>query len=576
MDKKEVAGILDDIAALLEARGENPFKTRAYTNAARSLRDLEDDLEGVVAAGGLRDVPGIGAGIAKVIQELVTEGRSEYYDELRAGFPPAFRELLAVPGLGPKKIKLLYDKLGVASVAELEAACRAGRLASLPGFTDATAKKILAGIEAARARRGQFLPSAARETAQALATALAGVAGVDRVELAGSLRRNRELIGDIDLVCAASSAPTVMKRFTELGRVEAVVEAGERRSVVRLDSGIEADLQVVPRGELPFALLRATGSKEHYGALVARAGALGLSLDEHGLKRGGRAVRCRDERAIYEALDLDYVPPELRENLGEIEAAAGRALPRLVERAEIRGVVHVHSTYSDGADTLEEMVRTAAELGYQYVGITDHSKSAFYAHGLSEAEVERQHGEIALLQSRFPGIRILKGIESDILADGALDYTEEILDSFDFVIASIHSRFRMDGDAMTERIVRAIENPYTAILGHPTGRRLLERESYALDVARVIDAARANGVAIELNAHPQRLDLDWRLARQAADRGVMAAVDPDAHSTRGLLHVDYGVGLARKAWFPAEQVLNTRDAAGFLAFSQARRPRRAA
>jgi DNA polymerase (family 10) len=284
-------------------------------------------------------------------------------------------------------------------------------------------------------------------------------------------------------------------------------------------------------------------------------------------------VACRDEAAIYAALGLDEIPPELRENLGEIEAAAEGRLPRLVAAGDLRGVIHLHSTYSDGADTLEAMVRAAAELGYEYVGITDHSKSAFYAHGLAEREVERQHREIDGLARRYPGIRILKGIESDILADGALDYAPQVLAAFDFVIASVHSRFKMDARAMTARIVRALENPYTAILGHPTGRRLLEREGYAVDLERVLDAARANGVAVELNAHPERLDLDWRFVRRAVDRGVVLAVVPDAHGTAGLADVAYGVGLARKGWLPPEQVLNARPVEAFLAFSQARRSR---
>jgi DNA polymerase (family 10) len=574
MDNKRVGRVLQEIATLLELQGDNPFKSRAYRNASLAVLALDEDVAGVARAGRLRDALGIGAALEQKITELVTTGELRYHSELRDAFPPGFMELLQVPGLGPKKIKLLYEKLGIGTVEQLEAACRENRLLSLAGFGTRTQERVLKGIDQARRHRGSFLPRFATEQANLLMVGLGLCHAVSHASIAGSLRRKAEIIRDIDVVAASDDPEKVMKHFTGLTLVDRTTGQGNKRASVVLASGIAADLRVSTAAEFPFALHYFTGSKEHNTDLRSRAKKLGLKLNEYGLFRGEELVPCADEAAIFAALGLDYIAPELREGAGEIEAAERHALPRLVEESDIRGVLHVHSTYSDGADSLEDMVQAAAELGYRYIGISDHSKSAFYAHGLSEAEIARQHEEIGRLQKRFPSIRILRGIESDILADGSLDYDTSVLDSLDFVIGSIHSRFKMAESEMTARIIRAVENRYITVLGHPTGRLLLEREGYAVDLHKVIDAAVANGVAVEINAHPNRLDLDWRVARYAAEKGAMLSVNPDAHSTRGLRDVGYGVGLARKAWLPAEQILNARDVDGFLEFSLSRRPRR--
>ena len=571
MDKKKVAEVLEEIAVLLEIRGENPFKSRAYTNAARAIRGLQEDIGELVKAGRLRETKGVGEAIQQKITELVTTGELKYHQELRAPYPPGFQELMQVPGMGPKKLKVLWEKLGIASLGELEYACRENRLLQLEGFGEKSQEKILNGIEFLKRHRGLHLSNFARKEGEALLQSLCHCADVTRASLAGSLRRRCEISRDIDLVASSANPDSVMQHFTTLPQVESIIARGDTKASVTLTSGINADLRVVTEREFPYALHHFTGSKEHNTALRGRAKGMGMKMNEYGLFRGEELVPCENEEEIFAALGLAYIPPELRENTGEIEAAQDNALPILVEESQIRGVLHVHSIYSDGRNTLEEMIQAAIELGYSYVGISDHSQSAFYARGLKEEDIKRQHEELDLLRGKFPQIRILKGIESDILADGSLDYTPEILRSFDFVIGSIHSRFNMMKEEMTARILRALENPFLTILGHPTGRLLLAREPYPLDVEKIIDAAVANGVAIEINAHPHRLDLDWRFAKYAAKVGAMVSVNPDAHSTRELANVTYGVGIARKSWLVADQVLNTRDAAGFLSFSHSRR-----
>lgn len=571
MDKKRVAEILEEIGTLLELKGENPFKSRAYYNAARTIQTLQEDIVELARSGRLAEIKGIGEALQQKITELITTGQLQYYAELKSSFPPGLIEMLRIPGVGPKKVKVLWEKLGITTIGELEYACKENRLVKLEGLGEKSQEKILKGIEYIKRHQGLHLANTARREAESLLEPLQKQPAIKRLSLAGSLRRRKEIAKDIDIVASSQNPSAVMNHFTNLPQVESVVAQGETKSSVVLKSGINADLRVVTDREFPYALHHFTGSKEHNTAMRARAKEMGMKMNEYGLFRGEELVPCEDEKEIFAALGLAYIPPELREDYGEIEAAEKRALPRLVEEGEIQGVLHVHSTWSDGSNSLEEMIQAAVDLGFKYIGISDHSKSAFYAHGLTETDLQHQHEEIDRLQKKFSQIRIFKGIESDILPDGSLDYDREVLQSFDFVIGSVHSRFNLTEDEMTERVIRAIENPFTTVLGHPTGRLLLARESYPLNVHKILDAAADNGVAIEINANPHRLDLDWRFGKYAAERGVILSINPDAHNIEGLADVTYGVGIARKSWLGPDQILNTRDADGFLKFSLSRR-----
>lgn len=556
MNQAQIAERLEAIATLMELKGENPFKIRAFSSGARLVETLDADLADLVAQGTLRSIKGIGPGLADVITELVTTGKSTAYDELKAAIPDGLIEMTGIPGLGPKKIKAIHEGLGITTVGELEYACNENRLAGLAGFGAKTQEKILAGIALMKASRGKFLCSEALGAAEDLLAALQGHPAVVRSAIAGSLRRAKEVVKDADLIASSDDPEAVMAFFVSLPQVQEIVSHGPTKSSVRLENGLSVDLRVVSDADYPFTLHHFTGSKEHNTLMRQRALARGLKLNEYGLWRGEERLACADEAAIFQALDLAYVPPELREGMGELELAESGLVPELVTQADLQGIFHVHTTFSDGAGTLEQMVKGAQALGYRYIGISDHSQAAAYAQGLTPERIAEQHAEIDRLNQELSGIRILKGIEADILSDGAVDYDPEVLKTFDFVIASIHSRFGMDKDAMTERIVRAIRNPYVTILGHMTGRLLLSREPYELDLETIFREAAEHGVAIELNANPHRLDIDWRYLRRALELGVTIAINPDAHSVAGLQHVRYGVGIARKGGVPAERVLN--------------------
>lgn len=571
MDKKAVAQHLEEMGTFMELKGENPFKVRAFTSAARTIETLDGDLAQMVASGEIANVKGIGPATREVITQLVTTGRSPVYDGLKADIEPGLLDMLEIPGLGPKKIKAIHEGLGISTVGELEYACLENRLATLPGFGAKTQEKILKGIALRKAFRGRHLYVDALPVAERILTALEAHPDVQRVALAGSMRRRMETVKDLDFVASSKLPETVMEAFVTLPDVEDVIGQGPTKSSVRLASGLQVDLRVVHDDAYPFALHHFTGSKDHNEALRSRAKAMGLKINEYGLFRGEERVACADERAFYAALGLDYIPPELREGLDEIELAERHQLPKLITEAEIQGVFHVHTTYSDGAASLERMAEAARQLGYRYLGISDHSQAAAYAHGLTPERIRDQHAEIDALNARFEDFRILKGIEADILADGSIDYDDEILAGFDFVIASVHQCFGLDEEAMTERIVRAIRNPRVTMLGHMTGRLLLAREPYALDLERVFKEAAAHGVIIELNANPHRLDIDWRHLRRALALGVMISINPDAHSVDGLRDVRFGVGIARKGGATAAQVFNTRSLDEVLAYLERRR-----
>ena len=575
MDRKEVARILYEVAGMLELAGANSFKVRAYENAARAILTYEGDLAEAVRTRELLNVPGIGATLFSNVESLVTTGELPVYEELRATFPPGLRDCLRVPRLGAKKVKLLFESLGVDSLDALERACLDGRLTGIRGFGPKSAQHILKGIGFVRGAAGRFLYLTARARARDVASALASTGLASRVEVAGSVRRRLEIVKDIDLVASSEKPAELSAWFRTLGEVEDVIGSGATKTSVRFFDGLAADLRVVSEDAFPAALLYFTGSKEHNTALRGRAKRRGLLLNEYGLYRqnGTERIPADSEEEIYRALGLAWIPPEIRENTGEIEAAERNALPRLVSDEDLRGVLHVHTTASDGRDSLEAMARGARDAGYRYVAFTDHSKTAAYAGGLTEERVLAQREEIRALRERMPELRIFHGTEADILADGSIDYGDEFLDGFDVVVASVHSRFGLSPAEQTTRLIRAVENPRVSILGHPTGRLLLGREGLTADLEAVFDAAAGSGCALEINGSPHRLDLDWRLARRAVARGIPVAIDPDAHSIAELGNTAFGVGMARKAWAEPGSVLNAREPDAFAAWLEKRRGR---
>ena len=560
MDRHELARIFNEIGTLLELQGENPFKSRAYYNAARTIENLSADLEELLREERLAEIPGFGPAVIQKIKEWSQTGSIAYYENLKSAIPSGLVELLGIPGLGPKKINQIHQALGIDNLEELEAACAANRLAALPGFGAKTQEKIAAGIGFFKEHRGEYLLFEAMAQALALRERLAGHPLVERAEIAGSCRRCKEIVKDLDLVAGTPDPDGVIRFFNEFSEVARVVAWGSTKSTVILRSGMQVDLRAVAPREFPHALQHFTGSKEHNTALRHLAKEQGYKVNEYGLFRGEETLYCPDEASIYETLGLRYIAPELREDRGELEAAAADRLPRLVEREQLRGLFHVHTTYSDGGGSLREMVLATRAKGYSYLGISDHSQVAVYAHGLTREKLLLQWAEIDRLQEEFPDFRIFKGIEADILPGGALDYDAEILSRFDFVIGSIHSQFRMSRAEMTQRFLTALDNPYLTMLGHPTGRILLGRPGYEVDLEAIIAKAAERRVMIELNANPYRLDLDWRWCRRAKEMGVMLAINPDAHSQSELDLARQSLPLARKGWLEAEDILNTRSA----------------
>ncbi len=573
VDKTSVIQALEEMAILLEIKGENPFKIRAYSNAARALQGVSIAMEQLIESGELTQIKGIGKGIAEFIQALVTEGKSEELEALRNQTPEGVIEMLRVPGMGPKKVKAVWEKLSIKSLGELEYACQENRLVDLDGFGLKTQEKILAGIKLLKKYSERHLLSDVIAQAEYLLSRIQNFPGVIRSEIAGSLRRWKETIKDIDILVSAEEGnqEDIMDRFTSLPEIDMVTGKGNTKTSVRLKSGISADLRLVNEIQFPYALHHFTGSKEHNVAMREYARKKKLKMNEYGLfNESGENIPAHNESEIFSYLSMDYIPPELRENYGEIEAALAHQIPLLVRNEDIKGVIHVHSHYSDGLNSISEMAAACQSLGYSYLVLSDHSRSAAYARGLSEEQIKKQQAEIDELNARLTDFRILKSIESDILADGQLDYNDEILASFNLVIGSIHSRFNMSSAEATGRIIKAIQNPYLTILGHPTGRLLLAREGYPVDMNAVIDAAAELGVALELNANPHRLDTDWRLLKQARDIHVRISINPDAHKTEGISDIRFGVGIARKGWLRVADVLNCLTAEELIAFASRR------
>lgn len=565
MNKHDISNILYDIGVLLEITGESFFKSKAYYDASRTVELLEEELEVLIKENRLKDVKGFGQALTQKLTELVTTGGLEYYEKLKASVPEGLIEMLKIPGLGPKKIRSIYENLGISTIGELKYACMENRLRKLPGFGEKTQKKIIEGIENLGRYSGQYLYPQALTLSNTIVDDLVKSGLVIRCSGAGSVRRRKETVKDIDIIASSDTPDRVMEFFTSHPLVVQVAAKGDTKSSVVLTDGMNADLRVVNDSEYPYALHHFTGSKEHNTALRHLAKQEGIKMNEYGLFRGDTLVECRTEEDIFKVLGMQYIPPELRENNGELEAALENSLPVLIEKEDIKGIIHVHSNYSDGSDTIEELAEYCVRKGYSYLGISDHSQTAYYAGGLKLEDIKRQHEEIEKLNRKLSknNFIILKGIELDILPDGELDYSDDILEWFDFAIASVHSSFKMDEDKMTERILKAMSNKHVSILGHATGRLLLSREPYKVNMNEIIKGAVQNKVALEINSNPQRLDLDWRYCKSARELGCKFAICPDAHETGGIEDIAYGINVARKGWLTKDDVINTLDFDGF-------------
>jgi DNA polymerase (family X) len=556
MDKKAVAAVLEEIALLLELAGENPFKVRAYQTGARAVLTYPGDLAAALSSGDLARVKGIGKSLSGVIGELLAGGDAALWRELKDKIPPGLMELLQVPGLGPKKARLLFRDLNITSIGELEYACQENRLTALPGFGAKSQERIKKGLANRRRYAGLFRLGDLRPLGESFTVLWRKVPGVQRLELAGQVRRGLEVAWGIDLAMATAAPEQVRAGLEKILHTEFTDRGGGTLDTT-LPQGIPLRLTLAAPEVFGAAWLAATGSQGHFRALQGLARDHNLELTPDGLFSGGVLQPCREEADIYQRLGLPLIPPELREAQGEIEAAQAGRLPRLVSVADIRGCLHVHSYYSDGINSVEDLVAAATKRGWSFLGLSDHSQSAYYAGGLKPPDLDRQKQEVDACRRHHPDFSLFWGIESDILADGSLDYPDDILKNFDFVIASIHSQFNLSQEAMTRRLLAAMANPSCTMLGHLSGRLLLAREPYAYDPEAILAYAGAHQVMVEINASPYRLDLDWRWLRRAKELGIMISINPDAHSLAGLDDVNYGITTARKGWLAPEDVLNT-------------------
>jgi DNA polymerase (family 10) len=568
----DIAAMFTEIADLLEIEGANPFRIRAYRNAARIVAEWPHELRGAVERGeDLTRLPGIGEDLAAKIREIVTTGKCRALEKLRQTLPPMITELLHIPGLGPKRVRTLWHELDVQTLEQLARAARDGRIRTLPGFGAKTEANILQAVEQHLSQSRRFKLATAWQYASSLLSWLKGAAVVEKIEIAGSFRRARETVGDLDILVATRDAAAVMQRFVQYEEVREVLAAGEARGSVVLKCGLQVDLRLIEPPAWGAALLYFTGSKAHNIALRKLAQEAGLKLNEYGLFRGRQRIAGGSEEEVYAALGLDWIPPELREDRGEIGAARTHRLPRLVTLAALRGDLHAHTTATDGHDSLEAMAAEAQRLGFEYLAITEHSRRLTMVHGLDARRLREQGEKIDRLNAGFKGFRLLKGIEVDILEDGSLDLPDDVLGELDLVVAAIHSRFDLSRAKQTERILRALERPYLTILAHPTGRLIDGRPPFDIDMARIVRAVKERGCFLELNAHPERLDLTDNDCLLAKDEGVLVAINSDAHSRADFANLRFGVGQARRGWLEAQDVLNTRSLAELLPLLQGTR-----
>jgi DNA polymerase (family 10) len=571
---QEIAGRLREIYQLMQLAGENPFRARAFDSAAQTVESLNGDINDYINSNSLTDIKGIGKSIAEDIQSYAKTGKIEVLESLHERVPESLVEWLDISGLGPKGIAKVHKELGISEISELKIACEDGRIAQLSGMGEKSAQKILDSISWMEQFGERCRLDEASAIAKTMLSFLENREGVESIEIAGSLRRAKETIGDIDILIGAQEKyiSDLFDVFTSHELVTDVLGRGDTKSSIRTRKGRQADLRIVKPSQFPAALMYFTGSKQHNVVLRQRARDRGLSLNEYGLFKldnGGKTdfdmpIHYASEADIYQKLDLHFVPPELREDRGEIEYYEENESMSLIQEDDIRGVIHAHSTWSDGKFSIRDMASACMERGYEYLGLTDHSQTAAYAGGLKPDDVKQQWKEIDKLNAEFAAqnknFRIFKGIESDILGDGSLDYDEKLLSQFDFVIASIHQSINMPREKMMKRMHNAIKNPATRIVGHPTARLLLKREGADMDLNELIELAAKNNTAIEINANPRRLDMDWRHGNKAREAGLMSSINPDAHSIDGIDDIQYGVKIARKGKFEKERILNTKSA----------------
>ncbi|MFA4844024.1 MAG: DNA polymerase/3'-5' exonuclease PolX [Candidatus Margulisiibacteriota bacterium] len=561
MENNEFARIFWEMADFLELKADNPFKVRAYRKAAQLIESLNHDLEEIYAQGGtkaLREIPGIGQHIAEKIEEAIKTGRIAAYQKLAKEFPKGFLEIINIPGLGPKTALLLHKKFRADTPAKLEKLARSGQLEKLPGMGKKKVENILRGINLKKESHGRFLLDDATAHAELIVEELRKLKEVVRILPCGSLRRGQETIGDIDILVVSNRPEKIMERFVNLRAVRDVLAKGSTKSSVILRNGMQADLRVVPARSFGTAAHYFTGCKQHNIILRQMAQKKGWKVSEYGIFRGTKQIGGRTEEEVFHKFGLQYIPPELRENRGELEAAAKHQLPHLVELGDLKGDLHMHTTASDGVNSLEEMARAAKKLGYEYIALTDHTQSTRIAHGLTGRETLAEARKIRELDRKTSGIKLLAGAEVDILPDGRLDLPDEVLRELDIVLVSVHSSFKMPREKMTARVVRALQNKYVHILAHPTGRLINEREPYEIDLEAVLKAAKQNDVAVEINAHPKRLDLTDIYCRRAKELGVKLAINTDAHATDQLELMKYGVITARRGWLEKKDIINTR------------------
>ena len=576
MKNAEIVALFSEIADYLEVKGENPFRVRAYRRAAQAIEGLAEDIAALAARDGLQELPGIGKDLAAKIWEYLSTGAIQYLDGLRAEIPAGVIEMLGIHGVGPRTAKLLYDQVGVDSVEKLEALAQAHKLAGLPGIQAKTEENILKGIAVWRSGRERMPLGAALLLAEDILPRLRALPEVRQIEAAGSLRRMKETVKDIDILVTSASPARVMEVFVGLPNVTEVLAHGDTKSSVRLREGIQTDLRVVEPESFGAALQYFTGSKQHNIRVRELAQRRGLKVSEYGVfeEQANRRLAGKTEEEVYAAVGLPWIPPELREDGGEVEAALEGRLPPLVSLADIRGDLQMHSTWSDGAHPLAELVEGVRAKGYRYMALTDHSRAVTVAGGMTEERLLRMVEEVRALNGRLRGFRILAGCEVDILGDGSLDFPDEILRRLDIVLVSVHSRFKMPRGEMTARIVKAVSHPLVHILAHPTGRLIGERAAYEVDMEAVLAAARQAGTAVEINASPSRLDLNDHQARRAKDLGVPVVISTDAHAIGQLDFMRFGVSVARRAWLAPADVLNTRSEKALLAWLAKKRPSR--